>query len=189
MAKFKVTLRSGEIKTVAFAASGTKAFWDEANAHHDAALANQFFHSYADMKPWGDEVLVKDETAEEFVSIENAESHSGALKSSVSLEIQDQDGNVISNNFSAFETDKTFESLDHFTGGGVLGVRVEAGVVGVWEIETDFFDFPDLVFTSFGHEGKEYVFSLTYKGEDVQMIEGSDDSSGEGEGSMIAHFL
>lgn len=189
MAKFKVTLRSGEIKTVAFAASGANAFWAEAVAEHDPSLANQFFHAQAHEAPWGEEVLVKDTAAAEFVSIDNAVSQRGALTSSIKLEIQDEDGNLISNNISAFEVDSTVQFDEYIIGNGVLGERIEEGTLGVWEIETDFFEFPDLVFTAFSHEGGNFVFGVTYKGNDVEMLDGSDDTVSEGHGSIVARFV
>jgi len=190
MAKFKVTLRSGEIKTIAFQESAAADFWNEKTAEDEVSLVNQFWFSHEHDKPWGEEVSIQDENSAEFVSIEKSVGQTAILKSAVVMTLEDEDGNVISNNFNAFESDVSFSFEDEYiVGNGVLAERTEEGVLGDFFIETDFFDFPNLTFAVFTYEGNEYVYGVMYDGNDIPRTENTQDTVGEGQGSLTARFV
>jgi hypothetical protein len=165
MAIFKVTLRSSDVKTFARipATHAQKDFWYQEFLHdqedHEVFL-DQVFRSHEDGV---DEsiIAIPDPSDSNFLGLHKpgTVSMTGANAASVVMEITDEEGNVISNNFSAFE----FESTSNFADvipeseNFVHAESTESGIFGEFIIETDFFDFINLVFIGVEYNGVNYV--------------------------------
>lgn len=196
MAIFKVTLRGSEIKAVdRFAATNAqKDFWHaeflNEQENHEVFL-QQLWDSNVDGEMDDTLVYITDRNDRNFLSVANSTeegSRMGVHANTVVMEITDEDGNVISNNFSAFDFETNYEINDFVPAGEnfVHAESIESGVFGEFLIETDYFDFIDLNFLGFTINGEPFVSHVMWKGEtEATLVEGSRQVEGV---RMEAHF-
>lgn len=189
MAIFKVTLRSSEIKTVAKspATVAQKNFWSDnflVESPDHVVFCNQVFKT--NVEPFDPTIVhITDKNDENFISIAKADDSKtffGANSRSVNMTVEDADGNVISNNFAAFDFNIN-DNVDEVSSGSEVTLHcesIETGVMGEYIIETEFFDFIDLNFIGFQMGDQTFVSHVMWQGTEIKPVEGTRVTEGAG---------